>query len=170
MVSIAGRCGGFYLRYWYGCLENECAESLGVRFLLLQLLLHPLHRHLEEKTYETLKQKKRMQPKLYPLFAWLAWGHKVIPLESKWSAWNPNSNAVVILCKSHHYRALEGNFYLLQNKRQSSFFSKCHTSVTHFTYIRAYIHTESRQTFRFWTIILKNSFYCFTIDKYHYVA
>ena len=92
-------------------------------------------------------------------------------MESKWSAWNPNSNAVVILCKSHHYRALEGNFYLLQNKRQSSFFQSV-TQVSHIllTYVPTYIHTESRQTFRFWTIILKNSFYCFSIDMYHYVA
>ena len=70
----------------------------------------------------------------------------VIPLESKWSAWNPNSNAFVILCKSHHYRALEGNFYLLQNKRQSSFFQSV-TQVSHIllTYVPTYILKADRR-------------------------
>ena len=70
----------------------------------------------------------------------------MIPLESKLSAWNPNSNAVVILCKSHHYRALEGNFYLLQNKRQSSFFQSV-TQVSHIllTYVPTYILKADRR-------------------------
>ena len=95
-------------------------------------------------------QKKRILPKQNPLLCCLfrcnRRGYKVIPQESKWSAWNPNSNAVVILCKSHYYRALEGNFYLLQNKRQSSFFQSV-TQVSHIllTYVPTYILKADRR-------------------------
>ena len=37
-----------------GGSEKEVHESPGVRFLLLHLLLHPLHRRLEEETDEVL--------------------------------------------------------------------------------------------------------------------